>query len=123
MANLAQLSKSEVADRLKRASSRLRNMKEQAATTMRRAAIGLGAVGGGYGAGYADGWAEANGKDLIVGDNGPHATTLAATGAILGGIFGTSFIGETGADVLLGLGAGAAGYRAGVAGRAAAMKG
>lgn len=123
MASLAEVSKSDLAKRLSAAGSRLRNLREKSAKVMRRGAIGLGAVGGGYGAGWVDGWAEANGKDMTIGENGPRYDTIAATGAVLLGVLGEPLIGETGADLALGVGAGAAGYRAGAAGRAAAMKG
>lgn len=116
MPAIAEKSKTGLVASLQRARSSLANIREAAERGVRRGGIAVAAAGTAYATGRLHGWAEREGKDVNIPNT--EVPWSAVGGAVLGltGAFGSKLLGDTLADVTLGVGIGALDANATLAG-------
>lgn len=112
---IANYSRTRLVASLRAARSSLANLREKAERGLERTTIGIAAPVGGAAAGYLHGYAEKNGTDITIGDTQITYTAVGGVILTLAGAFGESIMGETIANVALGLGSGALALEAGMA--------
>lgn len=108
---------------LQRARSQLSNIREAAERGVRRGGIAVAAAGTAYGVGRLHGWAQREGKDVNIPNT--EVPYSAVGGLVLGlaGAFGQKMLGDTLADVTLGIGIGALDANAALAGHRHGLEG
>lgn len=119
--DIANMSRTKLVAGLKNVKARLSSVREAAEVAAQRVTIGASALGGAYAAGYVTGNYQRDGKSFTVGDSEVNWTVPIGAVMAVGGAFGKSFLGESGANIAFGLGIGALAFETGAAGLKAGL--
>lgn len=114
MADIATLSRTRMLAALKSAKARLANLREAAEEAATRSIVLAGNAAGGALTGFVVGRAERDGRDITVGDSNLRWTLLGALAVGGLGAFAPRLLGDSTANMALGLGGGGVGFETGL---------